>query len=152
MRALAVTSLVALATAAIASAATIIGNDSANVIVGSASADYIEARGGNDQIDARGGADEIRAGTGADRAYGGTGKDEIVGGDGADWLFAGCPNGGCNAGSNVIFGGNGNDVVGADNGKYDNVNCSAGGGDVAYVDSIDDWTGCEIRHIDGNSP
>ena len=107
-------------------------------------------RGGNDQINARAGGDQIRAGTGADRAYGSAGNDEVIGGDGNDWLFAGCPNGSCNAGSNVIFGGNGNDVIGADNGKYDDVNCSAGSGDVAYVDSSDDWAGCEYRHIDGN--
>ena len=135
MRALAVMSVVALATAAVASAATIIGNDSANVIVGSGSADYIEGNGGNDQIDARAGADEVRAGTGADTAYGGTGNDDVIGGDGNDRLYAGCPNGACNAGSNVIFGGNGNDVVGADNGKVDQVNCAGGSGDVAYVDS-----------------
>jgi hypothetical protein len=123
---------------------------SANIIVGTASADYIEARGGNDKIYARAGNDEIRAGKGADRAHGGAGNDDVVGGDGSDWLFAGCPGGTCSAGSNVIFGGSGNDVVGAGNGKYDNVNCSTGSADVAYVDSIDDWTSCEIRHIDGN--
>ncbi|MGH3026964.1 MAG: hypothetical protein ACRDMW_00260 [Gaiellaceae bacterium] len=41
-------------------------------------------------------------------------------------------------------------MIGADNGNFDDINCAAGSGDVAFVDSRDDWTGCETRHIDGN--
>lgn len=126
-----------------ASAATFIGNDYRNVINGTWSADYIEARGGNDSVYGKGGSDDILCGNGHDECFGGQGADYVTGGAGNDRVYAGC-NGTCNAGANNnIFGGDGDDVIGADNNLYDKINCGPGYDHVWYDIGLDDVESCE---------
>src|SRR4051812_19564317 len=93
--ALAVVGLVAcvvLTTAAVAVAATIIGDDGDNRLIGTRTADVIDAKGGNDHVRGRKGDDRVTSGLGDDHVRGGLGNDAITGDDGNDRLHGGWGN------------------------------------------------------------
>ena len=66
----------------VASAATIVGDDTDNVLTGTPQADQIDAKGGNDTVTALAGADLVRAGEGNDTVDAGPGNDRVRGGPG----------------------------------------------------------------------
>jgi hypothetical protein len=137
-----------------ASAAHIVGNNNANTLTGTSSNDWIEGLGGNDIIYGldNSGLERLQGGSGADKIYGGRGSnDEITGGNGNDKLYGGC-NGACAAGWATFFGGDGDDIIGADNGSYnDEVHCGPGSHDTTWVDAIDEaWTDCEFIYVNGD--
>ena len=78
---------------------------------------------------------------------GGHGPDTLVGSIGADRLYAGC-SGGCNQsgeGVDYLYGNDGNDVLGAENGKTDVLDGGAGT-DICYMDNQDTVRNCEEVH------
>jgi Ca2+-binding RTX toxin-like protein len=124
-----------------------------NVFVGTAKADdysggpgrdRISGRGGDDTLSGWGGSDQISGGAGADGIHGGKGGDVLIGGwgddvlrgaDGRDELVGG-------PGRDRLFGGNHDDVIKAQGGDADFIDCGDGD-DTAYVDPVDTVTGCE---------
>ena len=132
-----------------ASAANFIGTNGNDVKNGTQFNDYFDLKPGDDYAFAKAGTDEIHLGDGVDVGYGAQNGDRIIGGDGFDRLYAGC-NGVCPAGAdNLLYGGNGNDQLAADNGERDLVD-GGPGTDTCFIDWNDSDTSCEIRHIDGN--
>ena len=95
---------VSLMTAALAMAATIIGDDGPNDLTGTDERDRIFAKGGDDTVSAKARADLVRAGLGNDTVNGGRGRDFIGGGDGNDNLDG-------DRGHDFIRGGLGDDTV-----------------------------------------
>ena len=80
------------------------GSSTDDVLVGTEDDDKIYGRGGNDQIRGFGGNDWLNGNEGDDTLLGGLGDDVMFGGDGDDNMqdFDG---------SNVFFGGSGNDTI-----------------------------------------
>lgn len=106
--------------------------------------DRISGKGGDDTLSGWGGRDQISGGAGADAIHGGTRSDVLVGGwgddvirgaDGRDELVGG-------PGRDRLFGGNHNDVIKAQGGDADFIDCGDGD-DTAFVDPEDTVTGCE---------
>jgi hypothetical protein len=119
---------------------TIAGSDGSNLLIGN---------GGGDQLFGNRGADELRGDAGNDLVQSnGDGDKTLIGGEGNDTI-----NG---AGVvDTVFGGPGTDIVktfGGDDVIHaaddvaggDDVDCGAGSGDVAEVDSGDTYVNCEI--------
>jgi Ca2+-binding RTX toxin-like protein len=97
--------------------------------------DWLAGGTGDDTVRGGGGGDSILLSPGNDTAYGGWGPDVIEGGLGQD----------------VIFSEGGNDRIVVQDGVEGNdfVACG-GGGDSAYVDSVDevDFTTCDFWSLD----
>jgi Ca2+-binding RTX toxin-like protein len=83
-----------------------------------------------DRIYGLGAEDTISGLGGNDDCYGGSGKDQVSCGGGNDRIDGGF-------GFDRLFGGPGNDTISAADGFEDNVNCSTGDDDTAYVDNQD---------------
>ena len=94
----------------VASAATIIGDDTDNVLTGTDQADLIKAMGGNDTVTALEGTDRVHGGTGNDSIDGGPGDDQLSGGEGDDTVVGG-------DGSDYVRGRIGNDALTGDEGR-----------------------------------
>ncbi|MDX6633098.1 MAG: hypothetical protein QOG26_1103 [Solirubrobacterales bacterium] len=142
--ALAVILAIALAAGATVVAKTISGSGRGEFIKGSSRADVINGQGGNDTIDGRGGNDRLFGSDGNDDLYGGSGDDGINGGSGDDRINGGPGNDRLTGGPghdefNMADGAEldaqavGNDVIYANDGEPDSINCGAGD-DTAYVD------------------
>jgi Ca2+-binding RTX toxin-like protein len=99
-----------------------------------------------DWIHAAGGDDTVYGFGVGDRIYGERGGDFLRGGAGNDLLVAGCELNACNPGTygNWLYGGDGNDVLGAKNGYKDYLYGGAGT-DTCYRDSRDVLSSCEIK-------
>lgn len=94
-----------------------VGSDAADVIRGSAARDRLVGLGAGDRL------------------YGGAGRDCVDGGSGAD-VVAGGP------GADRLIGGAGDDLVRANDGEADRVECGEGF-DAVVADSKDTLAGCE---------
>jgi len=121
-----------------------VGTPEADDYSGGPGRDRISGRGGDDTLSGWGGRDQISGGAGADVIHGGKrgdvliggwGDDVIRGGDGRDELVGG-------PGRDRLFGGNHDDVIKAQGGDADIVDCGDGD-DTAYVDPVDTVIGCE---------
>ena len=123
-----------------------------NMIGSVAGADFIDAGSGNDLVYAGGGDDVVFGGTGDDTIFDGEGADTVYAGDGADQMYVGAANdtsfdyidGGAGddliqslfAGSRMLLGGAGNDILLASGGLFsllagdgnDTLRTLAGGG------------------------
>lgn len=128
----------------------VVGTDKADDLKGGPGKDKISGLGGDDvlvgwagrdMIVGGAGADQIRGGTGGDLLIGGAGADVLRGGDGRDELVGG-------PGFDKIYGGNHDDVIKAQGGHADFIDCGDGDGDAAYVDAVDTVTGCETVLVD----
>jgi Ca2+-binding RTX toxin-like protein len=122
------------------------GTGAADDINGTSGVDGIGAGSGNDVVTANGGFDVVQGALGfdtihgggeGDRIYGGHDGDILMGEAGQDLLYAGCETTCSQAGetSDSLYGGISNDVLGADNGKADYLDCGDGN-DTAYGDQI----------------
>ena len=121
-----------------------VGTPEADDYSGGPGRDRISGRGGTDTLSGWGGSDQISGGAGADVIHGGKGGDVLIGGwgddvirgaDGRDELVGG-------PGRDRLFGGNHDDVIKAQGGDADFVDCGDGD-DTASVDPADTVTGCE---------
>jgi beta-lactamase regulating signal transducer with metallopeptidase domain len=114
------------------------GSRGRDKVIGRGGADDLAGRAKRDLIRGGRGSDIIRGGGGADQLFGGPGDDTISGGRGRDVIFAG-------NGNDDIHAGPGNDVIKSwQDGMADKVDCGAGTGDRAIVDSLDTLVNCEI--------
>ncbi len=138
---------------------TVLGMTWDDVFVGTAKADdhsggpgrdRISGRGGDDILSGRGGRDQISGGAGADVIHGGAEGDVLIGGwgddvirgaDGRDELVGG-------PGRDRLFGGNHADVIKAQGGDADFIDCGTGD-DTAFVDPVDTVRGCEKVIVQG---
>ena len=104
----------------------ILGAEGDDVLAGTSRADSLCGLGGDDQLAGNGGDDVIEGGPGDDSLSGGAGADTLTG----------------DAGLDVFAGGDGDDVIRARDGVGESLTCGAGV-DVAVVDSLDTFSGCE---------
>ena len=109
-----------------------VGTQGADRLVGTPKGDTISSLGDNDRVAGREGGDFIRGGAGRDDIYSQLGDDHIVPGPAQDFIKS--------AG--------GNDVIEADDGTKDGVECGNGRADRAYLDvrpvgNADDFGNCE---------
>lgn len=135
------------------------GHSFAEVFLSTDDGQILNAIGGDDTVDGRDGNDDLLGGTGRDLVTGDRGYDDVWGGDSSDFLrggkgndalHAGCPAGCDQSGEDgeIMYGDGGDDVIYAQNGKRDYINCGDGF-DIAFVDPIDvlsptlDAIGCE---------
>lgn len=119
-----------------AEADSIAGSPGKDRISGLAGDDTLNGWGGRDQIHGGAGADTIVGGKRGDLLIGGAGDDVIRGGDGRDELIGGL-------GYDRLLGGDHNDIIHAQGGDADFIDCGDGADDAAYVDPVDVVTGCE---------
>jgi Ca2+-binding RTX toxin-like protein len=125
------------------------GTGGDDTMIGSNLIDDIRSFEGQDALNGFDGADTLRAGSGRDQAAGGRGADTIYGGDGNDDpLLGGCFAPSCTPGTNSYHGGDGDDVIGADNGNAETVN-GGPGFDTAFVDGNDNVTQVEKCIVNG---
>lgn len=145
------------------------GTDSADTMLGTNGADTIQSFGGTDTVVGYAGVDYIYMGgnccgaefghgfnnddvmygqEGADYLYGGGGSDTEWGGDGDDHVIAGCQPNTCGEDPgfyNDLHGGNGNDVLGAQNSNAGDSMDGGAGYDTCYWDPGDDYVvNCEV--------
>lgn len=122
----------------------LIGTPEADDYSGGPGRDRISGRGGDDTLSGWGGRDQISGGAGADVIHGGKMGDVLIGGwgddvirgaDGRDELVGG-------PGRDRLFGGKHDDVIKAQGGDADVIDCGDGD-DTAFVDPVDTVTGCE---------
>ena len=138
----ALTLLMATALAGVAWAATLVGTDEPDKLIGTPKNDTILGRGGNDKIGGREGDDYIRGGGNSDYVSGSQGDDHIIPGPGTDWW---------------IKGRTGSDIIEADDGEQEQVECGNGRNDQAYIDVrpvTDGFANCEYvngKKMDGNN-
>lgn len=123
----------------------LVGTAQADRIVGTSGEDRISGLGGDDTLNGWGGRDQIAGGAGSDLIVGGKGGDVLIGGAGYDVIRGGDGRDELVGGSGFdrLFGGNHNDVIQAQGGDADFIDCGGGLDDVAYVDNVDSVTGCE---------
>ena len=143
-----------LASAGVALAATITcevggctGTNHNDKMFGTVGFDLMDGGGGNDRMYGLGGDDIMFGDAGKDRVDGGAGEDFVFGYSGRDTLVGGSGNDqldavecettqNCSPGPDTISAGDGHDVILAENGKIDRIECGAGD-DIALVDSTD---------------
>ena len=137
---------VALLAGGVAFAATLTGTSGPDTIKGSERGDRIAGKGGGDLLKGRGGRDRVRGGKGADllrgggerdKLKGGKGDDRLEGGEGTDKLFGGAGRDGFGVENGVLLGSPGDDVIRAQDGSADEIDC-ADGFDKAFVDDVED--------------
>ena len=113
----------------------LIGLGGPDVLQGYAGADCLDGGAGNDLLLGFSGNDRLSGGPGDDDMAGAGGNDVISGGAGDDRIVD-------TAGANKITAGHGVDVIQADNGRRDRIDCGSGR-DHARVDRRDIVRGCE---------
>src|SRR3712207_5664373 len=119
-----------------------VGTPEADTITGSGNVDQIFALEGNDFVDGWGGNDLIYGNEDADTLRGAEQSDVVHGNLGDDSIEADIND---TAGSkDESFGGAGNDMIHAQDGNVDSIDCGAGLLDQAFTDPIDTVTGCEL--------
>ena len=154
-RALITLAVCALAFCAVAYAENYDGSPYVDIWVGTQNGETAHMNGGGDYANSGNGPDKVWGDGGADEVFGGGGTDTLPRGDGNHLGKAGCaPDSAPCSGSgadNVLVGDDGNDTLGADNGKHDTVS-GGPGTDTCYVDQIDDLGiyGCENLIVDGH--
>jgi len=116
----------------------ITGNGSGNTFDGLGGRDFLFGLGSDDRLGGGPGNDLLHGDDGDDRLEGSTGNDNIFGDSGEDILIGG-------AGIDIFNGGAQDDRIFARDGRAENVNCGAGGGDFAQVDFEDSVRNCERR-------
>lgn len=118
-------------------------------VVGGKGSNSIFTHDGPDWVNGKNGTDPIYLGAGQDIAYGGKEGDHIEGAGGDDTLLAGCP-GGCDQSGarylNLLKGGSGNDILGADNNVGNDKLKGGPGFDRCYGDKTDHFFSCEEIH------
>jgi len=121
-------------------AATFVGTEGRDMIEGTGRNDRISGSGGDDTLNGLGGKDVVRGGDGADEAGGGYGADEVYGNAGNDVLID-HPD----KDADLLYGGPGKDNLQVQDfpAVRDVVHCGSGR-DSAYVDRLDEVSGCEI--------
>ena len=137
----------------VALGASLQGTSEPDLLKGTPSGDRIAGKGGGDELIGRGGRDRLRGGRGADsirgggerdKLKGGRGEDRLEGGEGTDKLFGGAGRDGFGVRNGVLLGSPGDDVVRAQDGSADEIDC-ADGFDKAFVDEVEDGVyNCEI--------
>jgi hypothetical protein len=119
-----------------------VGTPQPDTITGSGNVDQIFAVEGNDFVDGWGGNDLIYGNEDADTLRGAEQSDVVHGNTGDDSIEADIND---TAGStDRSFGGAGNDMIHAQDGNVDSIDCGAGLLDQAFTDPIDTVTGCEL--------
>jgi hypothetical protein len=101
--------------------------------------DTITAGGGSDTVYGGGGHNTITLGNGLDTIIGGPLGDTIKAGSGADRFYLGS---GLFYTGSTVYSGTGQNVVHAQNGTRDTINCARGNNTTVYADRIDVVTGC----------
>ncbi|WP_169542265.1 calcium-binding protein [Solirubrobacter soli] len=108
--------------------------------------------GGNDKLTAGDYQDNLDGGPGNDVLNAGFGNDTITGGPGQDTIFADATSASCGYFSYTCKIPFGNDIVYAQDGEADTIDCGVGQ-DTAYVDAIDTVANCEtVDKSGGGSP
>ncbi len=122
---------------------TVTGNEGANLLLGGAGDDVVNGADGADRLFGEAGADTLNGDAGADYLAGGAGNDILNGLADADQVHGEAGDdiidGGAGSFTDLLTGGDGNDVIRAASGQgeYDILN-GAAGDDVYYIDSRDD--------------
>jgi Ca2+-binding RTX toxin-like protein len=104
--------------------------------------------GGNDKLTAGDYQDNLDGGPGNDVLNAGFGNDTITGGPGQDTIFADATSASCGYFSYTCKIPFGNDIVYAQDGEADTIDCGVGE-DTAYVDAIDTVANCETVNKTG---
>jgi Ca2+-binding RTX toxin-like protein len=100
---------------------------------------------GRDRLLGTKGDDTLRGLRGRDVLIGGRGRDVLIGGRGADVLRGGRGRDGFNMRDRVQLAAPGRDRIHARDGRQDEINCGAGGNDLAIVDASEDGVyDCEL--------
>jgi Ca2+-binding RTX toxin-like protein len=122
----------------------LVGTDAGDRIAGKGGPDTLLGRGGRDRLRGGSGGDELRGGGERDKLKGGKGSDQLEGGEGTDKLFGGKGRDGFGVRDGVLLGSPGDDVIRAQDGTADEIDC-ADGFDKAFVDKVEDGVfNCEI--------
>lgn len=129
-------------TAALGTAATLVGGSGVDVINGSDQDDLLDGNGDNDVINGNGGNDTANGGSGSDVVGGGPGDDLLNGDDGDDALIG-------DTGADTMNGGNDNDVMIWNPGDGSDVMNGDAGDDVAQLNG---GGGAEDFRISANGP
>ncbi len=114
-----------------------VGTDAGDRIAGKGGPDTLLGRGGRDRVRGGSGGDELRGGGERDKLKGGRGSDRLTGGGGTDKLFGGKGRDGFGVRDGVLLGSPGDDVIRAQDGSADEIDC-ADGFDKAFVDDVED--------------
>jgi Ca2+-binding RTX toxin-like protein len=107
----------------------------------------VERRGGagSDRLVGTRGGDTLRGLRGSDTLIGGRGADVLIGGRGRDHLVGGRGRDSFNMSVGVQLAARGRDRIDARDGRLDEINCGAGGRDLAIVDAAEDGVyDCEV--------
>jgi Ca2+-binding RTX toxin-like protein len=109
-------------------------------VAGSGAAIAINDHGGkgSDRLVGTSGADKLKGLAGRDTLIGGKGRDTLIGGKGRDVLRGGPDRDSFNMRSGVQLAAPGRDKIDARDGGQDEINCGAGGNDLAIVDAAED--------------
>lgn len=100
---------------------------------------------GRDRLLGTKGDDTLRGLRGRDVLIGGRGRDVLIGGRGRDVLRGGPGRDGFNMRAGVRLAAPGRDKIDARDGRQDEINCGAGGNDLAIVDAFEDGVyDCEL--------
>ena len=146
------------------------GTENPETISALAGDDFVFSRGGDDTIYGDRGKDNLLGGGDNDTIYGGDGNEgygtiPLVGGEDSDTVYGG-------KGSDVIdaaafdtplespdspvdysYGESGNDIIRADDGNVDIIDCGEGRKDTVYYDvEIDTVTNCEVLNPPTTTP
>jgi Ca2+-binding RTX toxin-like protein len=126
----------------------IIGDLRSQRIEGKGGADDVIGNRGIDWLDGGTGRDDVWGGEDDDRIYGDRGEDELHGGNDDDKVYAGCYGGCDQTGDNrdFLYGGTGDDIIGAENDKADTISCGSGFDEVWADPSDNVAAGCEVEH------
>jgi Ca2+-binding RTX toxin-like protein len=124
---------------------TILGNEGENLLIAGGGNDVIRGGAARDAIFGEDGADQIFGDAGIDYLIGGIGDDAINGGDDADEIYGQDGNdtliGGASFSTDILVGGNGNDILRGDSGLGDfDLLYGDAGDDIFYVDTPADLT------------
>jgi Ca2+-binding RTX toxin-like protein len=134
---LGIAGLMVLGVAAVAFAATFVGNNGPNNITGTANPDAIYGLSGADTLRGAGAGDTIEGGLGTDTIRGDAGNDVVQGGAGADDVFGDADNDTLygNFGADFLSGGPGNDLIDAVDGTTTDVITCGDGFDILAYDT-----------------
>jgi Ca2+-binding RTX toxin-like protein len=140
---------------------TCFGTNNSNTLYGTANFDNIQGLGGDDTIYGKGSNDFLAGDKafeqtlrGNDKVYGGSGNDELEGNQDNDLLVGGSGNDKLNpldgqqpGTKDTVEGGDGADVVYANDSNEDVINCGRGTQDIVLYDvGLDTISNCEIKN------
>lgn len=116
----------------------IVGTSGPDRLYGTVRADRIDGLGGADKLVGRGGGDVIDGGPGADKLRGGKGDDRLIAGAAGAVMIGGQGRDEFNMDAGEQIDAPGRDVIWAQDGTPDEINCGDGNRDIAYVDPEED--------------